>query len=58
MNKEEKTVKSLIFFALGLISIFIGMYLWVKFPTKISHVFCVYYGGEFIGMGREILKNE
>lgn len=58
MNEEEKIKESIIFVALGLINIVIGMYLWVKFPNNISHVFCVYYGGQFIGMGREILKNE
>lgn len=65
MNEEETIKESIIFFALGLISliiglisIIIGMYLWLKFPNNISHCFCIYYGGQFIGMGREILKNE
>lgn len=58
MNEEEKIKGSIIFLVLGLISIFLGMYLWIKFPYSASHLFCVYYGGQFIGAGREILKDE
>ena len=49
MSEEEK--EAIICFALGLISIIIGMYLWNKFPTDARHLFCVYWGGKFIGMG-------
>ena len=49
MSDEEK--EAIKCFALGLISIIMCMYLWIKSPDNIAHIFCVYWGGKFIGMG-------
>lgn len=54
MSEDEK--KAIIYFGLGLICIIIGMCFWVKLPNNINHIFCVYFGGQFIGIGREVLK--
>ena len=53
---SENGIEAIIFLGLGLVAIIIGMYLWVKSPNNIAHIFCVYYGGQFIGMGREVLR--
>ena len=54
MSKEEKK-NGLVLMILGLLNVIVGCVLWVKYPDNIAHLFFIYWGGKFIGEGKENL---
>lgn len=55
-NEKENFIIAISLFVIAIVFIIIGTINWVNNPNSIMGLAGYYFGGQFVGMGREIIK--
>lgn len=55
-EEKENLMIAISLFGIAIVFIIIGSISWLKNPTSVIGLAGYYFGGQFVGMGREIIK--
>lgn len=58
MKKKENFIIGMSLLGIAIVFIIIGSISWVKNPNRMIGLISYYFGGQFVGMGRVIMKND